>query len=265
MLPSASARSPSAASRRSRHARVRRPRKAIGGGVAAELAQLGEQRRGAAPAQGDGLLVEDRIGEAGIDEHVAEVVHVDVAGRRRRPAFSAVEIAQLAQRAGPEAREHGDAVDLEQRVPAREQRRRVDDEVERHVGPDELGAADLGVARRLVEDDRAGRAERPPRAALRRTPARRPRGVGFDGDALGTRIGGANDIVAAAGAGPPFDDAARLGAHRREPLDQATRDLAMQPGQRVVATQAAERGARRHAIDATRLAGFARRHGAAVY
>ena len=94
---------------------------------------------------------------------------------------------------------------------------------------------------------------------------RRPGSVGFDGHALGPRISGAKYVIATTDAGPPFDDAARLGAHRRKPLDQATRDLAMKPGQRVVATQAAERGASRHAIDATRLAGFARRHGAAVY
>jgi hypothetical protein len=137
--------------------------------------------------------------------------------------------------------------------------------MEHHVGPDELRAADLGIAGRLVDDDGARAAERPPRAALGGAPARRPCGVRLDGDALGMRIGVAEKIVAAARRRPPFDDAARLGAHRREPLDQATGDFAVQPGQRVGAPEPSQRGTRAHGIDATRLAGFARRHGAAVY
>ena len=93
-----------------------------------------------------------------------------------------VELAQLAQRAGAEAGEHRDPVDLEQRMPAREQRRRIDDEVQRHVGPDQLGAADLVVARRLVDDDRGARAGRPPRPARGGAAARRPRRIGLDRD-----------------------------------------------------------------------------------
>ena len=58
-----------------------------GARVAAERAQLGA----AAPAASSScrrerLLVHHRIGEAGLHQHVAEVVHVDEGGRRRRPA-----------------------------------------------------------------------------------------------------------------------------------------------------------------------------------
>jgi hypothetical protein len=172
---------------------------------------------------------------------------------------------ELAQRAGAEAREDGDSVDVEKTLPAREQRRRIDDEVERHVGPDELRAADLGIARRLLDDHRAGRAERPPRAPLSGAPPRRPRRVGLDCDALGARIRSAQHLVASARSRPPLDDAARLGAHRRQPLDQSTRDLAVQPRQGRIARDAAQRRPRGHRIDAARVAPFARRHGGAVY
>ena len=83
-----------------------------------------------------------------------------------------IELAQLAQRARAEAREHDEAVDREQRMPAREQRRRIDDDVQHHVGPDQLGAADLGIARRLVDDGRAAPRRATTTAGARRRAAR---------------------------------------------------------------------------------------------
>jgi len=216
------------------------PRMTIGMRVAAELRELGEERIGTLPTQRDRLLVEHRLGEAGVDEHVAEVVHVDEAGRRRRPAARRVELAQLAQCSGPEAREDGDAFDVEQAQPPCDERRRIDDEVQRHVGPDELRAPDRCVVGALLDDGRGGTAECPPRTSLGGAAARRPRRIGLDRDALGTRVRGTHDVVAAARARPPFDDAARLQADRRQPLDETARDLAVQPRHRVAACDARE-------------------------
>ena len=233
MLPSPSARSARASSSRRRQRGVLRPPKRSGAVLPPRPRSSARSASALFQRRVMRLLVEDRIGEAGADEHVAEIVHVDEGRRRRRPAERRVERAQLAQRVRAEAGEGDDALDLEQRMPACHQRRRIDDEGQDHVGPDELGAADRGVARRC-------RARPPPRRppsdhhgpSLDCAPALGPSALGLDRDALGARVALAQQRVAVARAGPPLDDARRLGAQRREPLDQPARDLAVQPRRR---------------------------------
>jgi ComF family protein len=222
----------------------------VGRGIAAELAQLEQQRVGARPRQRERLLIHDRIGEAAGDEHVTEVMHVDEARCRGRPAHPRVEIAQLAQAARPEARQHDDAIDIEQPMPAREQGRWIDDTVQHHVRPDQLGAADgriVGVGG--VRFDRRG-TERPPGRAPGAGATVQPSRIGLDGDDACLRIARAQHRAAAPEPGPPIENSRRLVAHRCQPFAHPARDFAMQPGRLGRTGQTAQCGLDRHGIEA---------------
>ena len=141
-------------------------------------------------------------------------------------------------------------------MPAREQRRRVDDEVERHVGPDELGAADLGIARRLVENGgaRPRRATTtggaPPHAGAPPTRRRLRRQRARHADRRRERA--SSPPPAPAHHSMMRRGSARIGASRST---EAARDLAVQPGQRSLRLRRPSAARAATSIDATRLAG----------
>ncbi|WP_157781846.1 hypothetical protein, partial [Rubrivivax gelatinosus] len=133
--------------------------------VAAQGSQLGNRRSRVRPCQRDGFLVHHRIGETGLDQHVAEVVHVDERRERRRPALLGVERTQPLQRARTQRREHQETVDRQRPVPARHRGLRVGDAVQHHVRPDQLGAArrEFGLGLDLRRTRAAPAPRRPPR------------------------------------------------------------------------------------------------------
>ena len=144
---------------------VRRPAGRSGRALPPSARSSREQRLGLGPAQRERLLVHHRIGEPGCHQHVAEVVHVDEGRRRRGPAARRRYSSRSSrQRARAEAREHHEAVDREQAMPAlrtapADRRPRAASCWPRRVAPRPIVRVDRDLGRRAPAPRRA----RPPR------------------------------------------------------------------------------------------------------
>ena len=169
------------------------------------------------------------------------------AERRRRPAAARIQLAQFAQRCPAEAREHQEAVDRRARVPAREQRRRVGDGVQHHVGPDQLARGRSRLAAPTHSSrPRAASAGATTTAGARAARGARQRRIGLDRDALRLRVGGAQQRRRRRRA-PAHQSSERCGC-------SADRSAAARPcgaPPRRAARAARRRGARRAARRAT--------------
>jgi hypothetical protein len=172
---------------------------------------------------------------------------------QRRPAERRIERAQFTQRAGPEAREHHEAVGAEQALPARHQLRRVDDGMQHHVGPHQLRRLGQFVGFGHDAHARAAPASGRPPARAQRGPGGGGPGRGrLDADEVRLGIGLRQQPSALAESGPPVDDALRLQPDQRQPLRHAPRDLAVQPRRAGRAGQPAQRCLDRHGVEAAR-------------
>ena len=140
--------------------------------------------------------VHHRIGEAGVDQHVADVVHVDEAigmrARRRRRRKAA---RNLAQRVGAERRERQQPAHLQHAPELGERARQVVHPLQRQVAPDEI-ARDAGERQRIdVGADELRRAaprdaQRPQQPAQQRCAARMR--AGARGTTIGSAMSSAN-------------------------------------------------------------------------
>ena len=121
-------------------ARPRSAAKRAGCRLRPSVAQFGQRRAGVGPGQHDALHVHHRLGEAGMHQHVAPVVHVGELVARRRPA-AALGRARAVRAA---CRARGRRTSGSRRSPARgamrDQRLRVGRHVQRHVGPEQVDA-----------------------------------------------------------------------------------------------------------------------------
>ena len=114
--PSAAGRSsPAARAAAARQRGVRRPGVRAPGRRCRPACAVRPAAAGVGPGQRDRLLVHHRVGETGLHQHVAEVVHVDEGREGRAPSRLAVQRRSDAQRARPERGEHQEAVDRQRR------------------------------------------------------------------------------------------------------------------------------------------------------
>ena len=117
--------------------------------------------------------VHHRIGEAGVHEQVADVVHVDEAADVRVPVDARERRAQLLQRVGTERRERRESADLQHAPEFGERARQVVDPLQREVAPDEIERAGAnGSAAMSPQTQAGGGSGRAPRTR----PARRASG-----------------------------------------------------------------------------------------
>ena len=150
--------------------------------------------------------------------------------RRLGPAQRAIQLAQFAQRVGPEAGKHQKAVHRQRPVPARNQRLRIGHLVQQHVGPQHLHPA-IGRQADLHRGRRPAR-RTPPGFGQCLGRELRTRGAVFDHKAGRLRVAARQQAVRlqAAAHRLPVRPLLRLQLDPAQALFHAPRHLFMQPG-----------------------------------
>mmetsp|Transcript_6576 Transcript_6576/g.27145 ORF Transcript_6576/g.27145 Transcript_6576/m.27145 type:complete len:266 (+) Transcript_6576:2074-2871(+) len=218
--------------------------------IAAQRAQVGQQAFGAGPGQRQSFLVHDRVGKAGLQHQVTDVVHVPPVGCRTAPAVVGVEPAQFDEAVRPEAGEHHEASNRHAGLPAGQQARQVVRRVQRHVGPEQL---DLGPGRQRLHTAGCHAAQLLPPAlgpGLGRTRGQHRHGL--VPEHLGIGIGLAQHLLAGSQRGCDVQHPRGLQLDQGQALGHPARHLGMQPGRLGQCRQAAGLVAERGGIEILR-------------
>ena len=124
------------AKRRATHQPPRPAARPVGG---ADRLQLGEQRARRLVRQHDVFHVHDRIGEARVDEHVADVVHVDEAVRVRGTVRARENAARISRSvSGPNVVNDSSPPTFSTRRNSANRARQVVHPLQREIAPDEI-------------------------------------------------------------------------------------------------------------------------------